>query len=120
MAVDGQARRPSPRPRSSTHFHVDCGRALSIETDPKIDLVGPTDVMVQVHAASINPLDWKLLSGYGRGTPLELQFPAILGRDALGEVVEVGNEVTTLRPGDRVLGFAAKTFAERMVAPETA
>jgi len=29
---------------------------------------GPGDVKIQVHAASINPLDWKLLSGYGRGT----------------------------------------------------
>ena len=41
--------------------------------------VGPDDVKVRVHAASINAHDWKLLSGYGRGTPAELHFPAILG-----------------------------------------
>ena len=82
--------------------------------------VGPDDVKVRVHAASINPLDWKLLSGYGRGTPLELHFPAILGRDASGDVLEVGDNVTSLRAGDRVLGFASSTFAERVVAPETA
>jgi NADPH:quinone reductase-like Zn-dependent oxidoreductase len=82
--------------------------------------VGPGDVKIQVRAASINPLDWKLLSGYGRGTALELHFPAILGRDASGDVLEVGAKVTSLHPGDRVLGFAASTFAERVVAPESA
>ena len=79
--------------------------------------VGPDDVKIQVRAASINPLDWKLLSGYGRGTPLELHFPAILGRDASGEILEVGENVKSLRAGDRVLGFAFNTFAEHVVAP---
>jgi NADPH:quinone reductase-like Zn-dependent oxidoreductase len=82
--------------------------------------VGVGEVKVQVRAASINPLDWKLLSGYGRGTPLELRFPAILGRDASGEVLEVGANVTSLAVGDRVLGFALSTFAERVVAAENA
>jgi NADPH:quinone reductase-like Zn-dependent oxidoreductase len=82
--------------------------------------VGPGDVKIHVHAASINPLDWKLLSGYARGTAMELHFPAILGRDASGEVLEVGDNVTSLRPGDRVLGFASSTFAERVVAAENA
>jgi NADPH:quinone reductase-like Zn-dependent oxidoreductase len=82
--------------------------------------VGPDDVKVRVHAASINPLDWKLLSGYGRGTPMELHFPAILGRDASGEVLEVGSKVQGLRAGDRVLGFLLSTFAERAVAAENA
>jgi NADPH:quinone reductase-like Zn-dependent oxidoreductase len=79
--------------------------------------VGPDDVKIQVYAASINPLDWKLLSGYGRGTPLELQLPAILGRDASGVVLEVGDNVKSLRAGDRVLGFAFRTFAEHVAAP---
>ncbi len=82
--------------------------------------VGPDDVKVQVHAASINPFDWKLLSGYGRGTPMELHFPAILGRDASGDVLDVGVNVKSLRAGDRVLGFASRTFAERVVAHENA
>lgn len=61
--------------------------------------VGPSDVKIRVHAASINPLDWKLLSGYGRRTSMELRFPAILGRDASGEVLEVGSDVKSLRAG---------------------
>lgn len=82
--------------------------------------VGAGDVKIQVYGASINPFDWKLLSGYGRGTPLQLHFPAILGRDASGVVLEVGANVKSLRPGARVLGFALSTFAERVVAPENA
>jgi NADPH:quinone reductase-like Zn-dependent oxidoreductase len=82
--------------------------------------VGPNDVKIRVHAASINPLDWKLLSGYAHGTPLELRFPAILGRDASGLVLEVGEKVQRLAAGDRVLGFAANTFAEHVVAAEIA
>jgi NADPH:quinone reductase-like Zn-dependent oxidoreductase len=65
---------------------------LTLEEMPE-PKVGPDDVKVQVHAASINPLDWKLPSGYGRGTPMELHFPAILGRDASGDVLEVGDNV---------------------------
>lgn len=82
--------------------------------------VGENDVKVRVHAASINPLDWKQLSGYGRGTALELHFPAILGRDASGDVLEVGANVKNFRAGDRVIGFALGTFAERVVAAQDA
>lgn len=92
---------------------------LTLAEMPEPNL-GAGDVKVRVHAASINPFDWKLLSGYGRGTPLELRFPAILGRDASGEVLEVGANVTSLAVGDHVLGFARSTFAERVVAPENA
>jgi len=62
---------------------------------------GPGAIKVQVVATSINPIDWKLREGARRpGMPLEL--PAILGRDASGEVVEVGSSVTRFRPGMRV------------------
>jgi NADPH:quinone reductase-like Zn-dependent oxidoreductase len=84
--------------------------------EPKI---GPDDVKIRVHAASINPIDWKLLSGHARML-MELQFPAVLGRDAAGEVLEVGANVKTLRAGDRVLGLAWSTFAERAAAPANA
>jgi NADPH:quinone reductase-like Zn-dependent oxidoreductase len=81
--------------------------------------VGAGDVKVKVHAASINPVDWKLLSGQARML-MELHFPAILGRDASGDVLEVGGDVTRLRPGDHVLGLASSTFAEHVVAAENA
>src|SRR5580704_4671188 len=80
---------------------------------------GPGQVQVRVVATSINPIDWKLREGMKRaGLPLEL--PAILGRDASGEVVEVGSGVTRFRPGARVTGLVMGAYAERVVAKDEA
>ncbi len=80
---------------------------------------GPGQVKVRVLATSINPIDWKLREGMKRpGLPLEL--PAILGRDASGEVVEVGSGVTRFRPGARVTGLVMGGYAERVVAKDEA
>jgi len=80
---------------------------------------GAGQVKVRVVATSINPIDWKLRKGAARpGMPLEL--PAILGRDAAGEVVEVGPGVTRLRVGDRVAGLVMGGYGERVVAEEAA
>jgi NADPH:quinone reductase-like Zn-dependent oxidoreductase len=51
---------------------------------------------------------------------MALQLPAILGRDAAGEVVEVGSGVTRLRVGARVAGLVMGAYAERVVAKEDA
>ena len=77
---------------------------------------GPRQVKVRVASASINPIDWKIRKGEMRGqVPLEL--PAILGRDAAGEVVAVGAGVTELAVGDRVMGLVSHGYAEVVVAP---
>lgn len=59
------------------------------------------ELLVQVHATSVNPIDWKirtgmlqLLTGY--------QFPLVLGFDISGEVVDVGTAVTRFQPGDQI------------------
>jgi|HubBroStandDraft_6_1064221.scaffolds.fasta_scaffold228534_2 NADPH:quinone reductase-like Zn-dependent oxidoreductase len=80
---------------------------------------GPGDVKVRVAGASVNPIDWKLRSGSARAR-MPLELPAILGRDASGEVVEVGPGVTAFRVGDRVLGLVLGAFAEYVVAKEEA
>ena len=80
--------------------------------------VGPTDVLVKVLATSVSRWDIKYRTGevhefYGKATghhggiPGRRPFPMPmqLGRDAAGEVVAVGTSVTTLVPGDRVLGM---------------
>jgi NADPH:quinone reductase-like Zn-dependent oxidoreductase len=80
---------------------------------------GPGAIKVQVVATSINPIDWKLREGARRpGMPLAL--PAILGRDASGEVVEVGSGVTRFRPGMRVVGLVVGGYGERVVAEDEA
>lgn len=64
---------------------------------------GADDVLVEVHAASLNPIDWKLRAGLLRGV-FEVALPRTLGRDFSGTVVEAGENVTDLRPGQTVFG----------------
>src|SRR5688572_21622063 len=62
-------------------------------------------VLVEVHAAGVNPFDWKVREGYTQQM-VELQFPATLGGDLAGVVAEVGEGVTGLQAGDEVYGQA--------------
>jgi NADPH:quinone reductase-like Zn-dependent oxidoreductase len=62
---------------------------------------GPGEVVVDIHAASVNAADYKVRLGSGRSN---LQFPYILGRDFSGVVSEVGPGVTDLAIGDAVFG----------------
>lgn len=63
------------------------------------------EVVVRVHAVAVNPVDGIPGFSYRLIMPW-LKFPAVIGGDVAGEVVEVGTSVTRLRPGDRVLGAA--------------
>ena len=64
-------------------------------------VVGPTDVLVKVAAASINPIDWKLREGVLKHI-FKLTFPRIGGRDFSGTIVAVGPEVKGFAVGDEV------------------
>lgn len=73
---------------------------------------GPGQVRVVVHAASINPLDWKIRSGamaQGKEAPDSGQ---ILGYDAAGVVDEIGEGVQGVSLGDPVFGLGDATDAE--------
>ena len=59
----------------------------------------PTEILVQLKAAGINPIDTKVR---GRGTFYPDQMPAVLGCDGAGIVQEVGSAVTKFKPGDEV------------------
>jgi NADPH:quinone reductase-like Zn-dependent oxidoreductase len=77
---------------------------------------GPGQIKVRMAGASINPVDWKQRSGLlAKYMPLDL--PGILGRDASGEVVEVGPGVTAFKLGARVLGRVTASYAELVVGP---
>jgi NADPH:quinone reductase-like Zn-dependent oxidoreductase len=66
---------------------------------------GPTEIVVEVHAASVNPVDLKMRDGsmnqYGA-----LKLPRILGRDFSGTIAAVGSGISDLRPGEAVFGIA--------------
>ena len=79
---------------------------LGERPDPKI---GPDTVLVRVRAASINPVDWKIVKGYLDGA-WPVIFPLTPGWDVAGEVVAAGPAVTHVHPGDRVFGYARRDF----------
>lgn len=71
-------------------------------------LPGDNQVLVKVHAAAVNPLDWHFM----RGTPYFMRLMSGLGKptdtglgaDFAGTVEAVGSKVTTFKPGDKVFG----------------
>lgn len=68
---------------------------------------GDGDVLIEVHAASVNPLDWKIREGMMRQS-LELPFPFSPGRDFSGVVRATGSNVSAFAPGDEVYGTAER------------
>ena len=75
--------------------------------DLPMPVPGPGEVLVQVQAASINPIDVRRRSGYGRRLMTLLgagRMPLVLGNDFAGIVCAVGRGITTLREGDAVFG----------------
>jgi len=82
------------------------------------------EVLIRVHAASVNPIDWHFM----RGTPYivrilaGLRRPRVtrLGVDVAGQVEAVGRNVTQFRPGDDVFGTCRGAFAEYACTSESA
>ncbi len=60
---------------------------------------GPAQVLLKVHASSVNPIDWKLAGGIMR--PFGPKRPCTAGQDVSGEVVALGPDVTAFKVGDR-------------------
>jgi NADPH:quinone reductase-like Zn-dependent oxidoreductase len=77
---------------------------------------GPGEIKVKVAAAGLNPIDWKLRSGVLKAF-MPIDLPAVLGRDASGEVVELGSGVTQFKVGDKVMGMVQHGYAEFLTAP---
>lgn len=98
----------------------------------------PTQMIVKVEAASINPLDTAMINGYGSNminllrkldkaekgiwTQDEIEFPLTVGRDFAGEVLYVGESVKDIKVGDKVMGVVSPqgqgSHAEYVVTSE--
>jgi NADPH:quinone reductase-like Zn-dependent oxidoreductase len=63
--------------------------------------VKDNDILIEIFAASVNPVDWKIREGYLQ-EKIQYDFPVILGLDAAGVVKEVGKNVRRFKPGDDV------------------
>jgi len=62
----------------------------------------PGQLLVEVYAAGVNPIDWKIREGY-----IPLKFPATLGGDFSGVVADVGEDVSGFKKGLEVYGYAS-------------
>jgi NADPH2:quinone reductase len=88
---------------------------LKLGDVPEPTIQAPTEMLVRLKAAGVNPIDTKLRS---RGTFQPDRLPSILGCDGAGIVEEIGAEVTKFKVGDQVyfcnggLGFHQGNYAE--------
>jgi len=87
--------------------------APAVIHDVEVPIIQPDEVLVRVHAASVNPIDWKRRDGaFGQSG-----FPMILGQDYAGIVQVVGDEVRQFAQSDRVFGVAPRgAYAEFLAA----
>ena len=72
--------------------------ALKLATGQAIPKPGPGLLAVKIHATALNPIDWKVQK---LGFFVDW-FPAVLGTDIAGEVVEIGEGVEKWKRGDRM------------------
>jgi len=70
---------------------------------------GPRDLLVQVHATSVNPIDFKVRKGYQKGAVWRRPPQMILGMDVSGTVVAVGPKVNRFAVGDAVIASPTHT-----------
>lgn len=84
--------------------------------------VAPSAVLIEVKAAAVNPVDWKVMAG-GLDGLLDSVFPVVPGWDVAGVVAAVGPDTPEFAAGDEVIAYARKevngggTFAEYVAVP---
>jgi NADPH:quinone reductase-like Zn-dependent oxidoreductase len=75
----------------------------------------PDRVLVRIHVAGVNPVDWKIRRG-GLG---RRGFPLTMGQDFAGEVIETGSDLSDYVSGDRVYGFAPGSYTDYAAVAES-
>ncbi len=85
----------------------------------------PDEVLVEVHAAAVNPRDWLIRSGRYQFRWFLPPFPLILGSDVAGVVAEAGERARRFEPGERVYAMVPSSrgfggYAEYAAVPESA
>lgn len=80
--------------------------------EPKAD-----EILVKIHAASVNPVDWKIRDG--KGEKFGMKLPSILGADFAGTVEEMGAEIKKFKKEDEVYGkILIGCYAEYVIVKE--
>ena len=104
----------------AVRFHDYLGLdGVRVETAPR-PVAGPAEILIEVHAAGVNPFDWYAVEGYVNDY-VQFSLPAILGRDFSGIVAAIGAGVTAFAIGDAVYGHADASadgsFADYVAVP---
>ena len=79
------------------------------QNTPSLNLL-PEKILVDIKAAGVNPMDWKIREGYMKQM-ISLQFPSTLGMDFSGIIKEIGKDISMeeYKQGDEVYGQASVT-----------
>jgi NADPH:quinone reductase-like Zn-dependent oxidoreductase len=93
-----------------------------VQSEIPIPVISSNEVLVNVRALSINPIDIKTRTGKGLANRLKEFNPIILGWDISGVVTKTGRKVNTFKKGDEVFGMVnfpghGKAYAEFVAAP---
>lgn len=98
------------------------GKSLQPEySDVPRPAIGPDEILIQVHAVGLNPIDNMIPKGTFKPV-LKFDLPATMGSDVAGIVAEVGSRVTRFKVGDAVFAsvfdLGRGTLAEFVAVPE--
>nr|WP_225938806.1 NADP-dependent oxidoreductase [Kovacikia minuta] len=85
----------------AVRIHTYGGPEVLTYEEAPLPEIAADDVLIRVHAAAVNPVDWKIREGYLQGF-IDYDLPLVLGWDVSGVVEAVGAGVTTFKPGDQV------------------
>jgi alcohol dehydrogenase len=82
---------------------------IEINQNTPSPIISPSKVLVELKAAGINPIDWKIREGYMKQV-ISLQFPSTLGMDFSGIIKQIGEDISSnYKQGDEVYGQASVT-----------
>lgn len=95
---------------------------LTVEQTPEPDPPSSNEVLVDVRAIGVNPVDWRYRNGQLKWYDWFNSFPRVPGSDLAGIVQSTGNAVQTLQKNDRVYGMLTPldsgTYTERLNVPD--
>ncbi len=105
---------------------TELGTQPTLREDQPDPTPGTDEVLIRVHASSVNPVDNAIAAGLLKDM-VEHEFPITLGRDYAGTVEQIGADVSGFSVGDEVFGFIpgmtpavhAGSWAELIVVPES-
>ncbi|KAJ3030869.1 UNVERIFIED_CONTAM: hypothetical protein HDU68_007512 [Siphonaria sp. JEL0065] len=110
----------SPIPNTQ-HAHIIPSKGITptVQHDVPVPEISETEVLVKIESTGLNPVDFKIVEGYGNSW----KYPLVLGSDAAGTITAVGSKVATHTVGERVFfqgnigDSRASTFQQYAAVP---